>query len=485
MKQLTIKPFLLLFIAIFLAATACQKTEKIQHDKIKSTNLLEDKFFNSHRTANPNEKIIIEFIKRKNDKDDFVEKAIKQIGYPLWDKVLTIKKADKRNSARGSEQDSLSVFYIPFVRDRQHYVNASLVVSTQKNDTTLTFVCDWQYKNKVHGSTNSDTTAERIALFFMTMDNHTFGYNEFNLTDTRLFPKAKHRNGNGKKFGFLNNSSSSQRQFNRLENYEICIDYYVCGDPDWCAAHGGCDYGHCAAEEGEEGYCYLESTNCEEIWIPTGGGSGGSGNSGGGEGGGSGGGGGTEIPECEDPDAECGPGWDPSGGSGLYEVVANQLNSILAPDDYFYFVSNLNPNQSLIFTHVTDFQNYLNENENNYLIDLTGSPTIINQDERIEYGKISFGFGGGVEVGVKVTKTGNLWSVIEVTSTDYGLTLSWSWQHDHYAQSTNGNEITIDVYGYIKYNIFVEGIGTVYKSKRHYRLKVDKTTGKITSISKI
>ena len=45
----------------------------------QQTKYVEEKFFTSHRSSNPAEKTIVEFMKRKNDKEHFVEQTVKQM----------------------------------------------------------------------------------------------------------------------------------------------------------------------------------------------------------------------------------------------------------------------------------------------------------------------------------------------------------------------------------------------------------------------
>lgn len=236
---------------------------------------------------------------------------------------------------------------MPFVRDSQNFVNASLIIKTQPEDTTFYYICDWQYQNRVHGSPAIDTTAERYAVFFMLLDNRTFGYTEFNLIDTDLFPLATPWPGGEKKLGFINISSPTSGRNNLFEYHEICVDFYVCGNPEWCAEHGGCDYLNCASGAGQPGHCYLVSSICDGWWEETGGGGGNGGNTGGtgGTGGGGGGTGGSTPPGCEEGPTSgrnynpCGGGWTPipiedePGGGGSTPpndtTIANNLKKLI------------------------------------------------------------------------------------------------------------------------------------------------------------
>lgn len=45
-------------------------------------NTVTDKFFNSHRSNDPTEKALIDYLKRVNEKEEFVETTVKRIGFP-------------------------------------------------------------------------------------------------------------------------------------------------------------------------------------------------------------------------------------------------------------------------------------------------------------------------------------------------------------------------------------------------------------------
>ena len=173
-----------LILVGLLVYTSCRKIDR-QADQPVNVNP-ESRFFKSHRSSDPLEEALVNFIKRENDKNPFIDKVIKQIGYPYWEKGIFVSK---RSSVHGrSFSDSSLVVYVPFVRDSQSYVNASMAIRIAPGDTSFRYLCDWQYSNQTFSTTSiSDTTAEKFALLFMVLNNNTFGYCNFNITDNRLF----------------------------------------------------------------------------------------------------------------------------------------------------------------------------------------------------------------------------------------------------------------------------------------------------------
>ena len=68
-----------------------------------------------------------------------------------------------------------------------------------------------------------------------------------------------------------------------------------------------------------------------------------------------------------------------------------------------------------------------------------------------------------------------------VTSSDWGVTFSFSWEQSSYDSNTKDELTTINIYGKLKYNIFIEGIETVYTELKHFQVVVNNKTGKEVS----
>lgn len=323
MKRQKITLLTLVLIGLFVYVS-CRKIDYRQNEQTTIASV-EEKFFNSHRTADPSEKVLVEFLKRQNDKLHFVEKTAMQIGFPRWNKAIAKGKL-KANQRTSNDNSKSTLFYIPFTRDSDNYVNAAMIIKISASDTSFSYLCDWQYRSKVHGAPNAKNSVESYALFFMLLDNQTLGHQNFRLTDTKLFSKAAPRTNHNRKLQILNiHSSKSNARTSLYEYHEICLDFYVCGDPDWCADNGGCDYLNCASPSGASGHCYLVQAFCDGWWEDDG--SGGGGTGGGSTGGGSGGGGsgsgdgtpptcsGTPVARTMLPEG-CTSGWQPYDGGG-------------------------------------------------------------------------------------------------------------------------------------------------------------------------
>ena len=346
--------------ATALIYISCSKTDiqnRILIDKqMPST---EDKFFNSHRSSNLTEKALVEFVKRENSKEHFVGQTVDQIGYPRWDKIIKQSKANAKVSnasvAQGNknfsinENSSVTIYYVPFVRDSQNYVNATMVIKASAKDTTINYLCDWQYRNKKHGILQIDTTAESYALFFMRIDNWTLGHTKFNITDPSLFVSSSYPQTSSKQISFVKQSSqsvSSQGVATFLELVDDCTGIYVCvsGTSSSVAPENNCNCGqnNHYSTESLAMPCYYMGGWCNDSEDDSGddgigiiGGDGGGGGGGGGSS--SSGGGGVPPSPCnttvttlsaqksvatfQAQPCDGNPGWEPIVVSGIKEII--------------------------------------------------------------------------------------------------------------------------------------------------------------------
>jgi hypothetical protein len=291
---------------------SCRKIDR-QPDKPINANP-QSKFFNSHRSSDPLETALVNFIKRENDKSPFIDKVIKQIGYPYWDKGMTVSKQHVRGR---SASDSSIIVYIPFVRDSQNYVNASMAISVAPGDTSFKYLCDWQYASMTFSTGSiADTSAEKTALLFMALGRNIFGYSTYDISDKRLFHNSSNytdtarirRHVTIEPVQSSNKSSTLASICYTTTVWTITVNWHCVG----CV--GACDM--CTAMCVDYSVSNHTEVNCfdEEVGgSQTGGGTSG--------GGGSGTGGGTTPPECSGPVAarnETGtnppcvpPGWNP------------------------------------------------------------------------------------------------------------------------------------------------------------------------------
>lgn len=295
---------LLLWLGILASViyVACRKMDNPTSQPVQKTG--EERFFNARQSDDPVMQIVTNYLQRKNETLHFVDRTIKQIGYPYWDKAIITKMASATHRSAG---DSNIVVYVPFVRDSQTYVNASLVVKMTSADTSFNYLCDWQYSQMPNTPASPVDSAERFALFLMVMDNAVFGHRDFAITDPQLFTY----NGNtvsSVHITLLNQTGRYGQSNVMAASVPACINAAL--NLTGCVNCGNVTTQQCWNEY------YGVNTN------GTGGGSGG-----GSGGGGSSGGGGTP-PSCTG--TGCGTGWIPVSPTGC-----NPFISTLAGDSAF------------------------------------------------------------------------------------------------------------------------------------------------------
>ena len=307
----------LLFPGIILAGLlvyiSCRKIDR-QTDKPVNTST-ESKFFTNHASSNSLVQAITQFVKGENSRYKFVDKLVKQIGYPYWDKATIVSKSHIGVVNRANTEDSVNITYIPFVRDSQNYVNASLLIKTSPSDTAFQFLLDWQYASYGFDTTSQDWNGRDIFNLFASFDKEVFGRSAFQITDNRLFGEPD----SGKIVVVkIRPQQQTQQRANILISVTMCNYVAVCYGPAWY--NSWCD-GDCT--EDCEYYTHTE-TECTTFWIedgwtPGGGGTGGGSGSGGGGGSGNGG---WNPPPCPGGTVRgatyenCTPGWIPPGEGG-------------------------------------------------------------------------------------------------------------------------------------------------------------------------
>jgi uncharacterized membrane protein YgcG len=233
------KIFLLTYlgISVLIFNLSCKKFDSAQTPKEIQANSYDVNFFNSHRTNDIKENAIVNYLKRINEKENFVDKVVKQIGYPRWDKAIYTRESN--NNSFAASNDSSNIFFIPFVRDSQNYVNASLIIETNSSDTSFQFKCDWQYTQMQNTPNSVQDSAENFAVLIMKLDQAVFGYTKFSILDNNLFKR------NNKNAISIELAAPNQNSGNNLMLAEGCsevtISWNDCPYPSCNGAGGSCD----------------------------------------------------------------------------------------------------------------------------------------------------------------------------------------------------------------------------------------------------
>jgi hypothetical protein len=223
-------------IGLLIFSISCKKFDTAQEPNEAMENSYEEKFFNSHRTSDSKENAIVNYVKRINEKEKFVNNAVKQIGFPRWDKITLYTSKYNINSF-ASSNDSTHTYFVPFVRDSQNFVNASLIIVANPSDTTFRFRYNWQYLQMQNTPNSVLDSAENFAIMFMRLDKAVFGYKKFSITDNNLFK----RNGKNAIHVELRDSVIQNNLYEQVTCTSITITYNDCYAPDSDECSGGCD----------------------------------------------------------------------------------------------------------------------------------------------------------------------------------------------------------------------------------------------------
>jgi len=311
-------PLLLFYLVALTLIISCKKLDQLTVEETKQFVKSESRFFTDHAPKDTLVKSVLGFVKRENEKHQFVDNLIKKIGYPYWDKAIIARRGNGFSGRATS--DSTNTVFIPFVMDSAKTVNHTLIVKTSPSDTNFLLIADWQYVKQTYGSPSVDSTAENVALLFMMEDKNVFGYDRFTITDSNLFSTIPTSpNYNGREIRFPTSAARTMLEY----EVEVCFNTYVCNYPNSTNCSDGCDYMNCATNINP---CHLVLSVCWYYTYDVGGGGWSTGSGGGPEGGvygGGGSGGGWnswDPPICEEEPQgrsanyqDCGPGWIPPG----------------------------------------------------------------------------------------------------------------------------------------------------------------------------
>jgi hypothetical protein len=163
--------------------------------------------------------------------------------------------------------------------------------------------------------------------------------------------------------------------------------------------------------------------------------------------------------------------------SSTLQTVQNDLNSMLREGDSYEF-SNSIPSNAQSFNSVSEFMNSIDPGLSSYdeiLNNTAGVGDTIIQTRFFRHLQIC-----GEDVYITLTK-GPIYTFKSVSSSSFGaLSTIWGWEEKVSGSTVNNNVITVTVIGYRTLDVFIQGIGTVYKQKVTFTIKIDRNRGCIT-----
>jgi hypothetical protein len=444
----------LLFACLLILDISCKKSAI--HDEVNNNSVIEAQLFN---LSEVNDAEIIEVanqIKQEGKEKNFLKYFLENNGTPLW------SNATKKG---GNE---MYIVVIPFVREKSKEVDGFIVAMKNKGNNFSLSLFRKDFLKKYGFSSSEKLNATDVQVMLNYFNHKIFNKTTFSLQNAMQVPVEIRRKHDDIHPYFLvghikNISANTENEAFRTTS-SFCFD--VSEEVEWWHdPDGTSDPCHCS---GNEYYLYTV-TEVMTICVDLGGG------------GGYVDSGGWWI---GDPVLGGGGG---GGGGGPYYTTEQKLNALLGPGDSYYFVNN-DPNmpqepweeEPVNYGSVEAFEAAIK----NYKFET--SISFDQGDEKVLNARIGRVLFGGYDIKVKIKKnSSNIYEVQNVTSDEYGNTLGWSWTQSQYTVNVGSEIIQVDIWGKEKYNIFLEGIGTVYSKEQHYRIMINKLTGKMTFVEKI
>lgn len=188
--RIAIRNRLILFFSMLsISFHACRKIDELTAKPAMAT---KRDFFEIPPGTDPTVIRIVNEIKRRNDKNEFVSEFATQNGYPLWNKVVKISpKINGRISLKNSQENHAmdntdTIVFIPLVLDNQGKVKGFIKAAV--NDSIyMNYSLEQFYKNYPFFSSSNEVTADRFAEFMMYLNALVFGEKKFLISDKRLF----------------------------------------------------------------------------------------------------------------------------------------------------------------------------------------------------------------------------------------------------------------------------------------------------------
>ena len=157
-------------------------------------------------------------------------------------------------------------------------------------------------------------------------------------------------------------------------------------------------------------------------------------------------------------------------------LLYSKLNSIILTNDSFTIDDTINPDEALTFESVEEFEEYKNTFSFDSDIDIIDNQNGTHTTTfKVNYYTCALNI--NVSQKLQDESTNQDYEVVNLSTILSGFTLGLSWNQSSYDYTIYNSIAYIDLYGYINYNLFIEGIGTIYTEYKHYEMRVDIETG--------
>ena len=244
-----------------------------------------EKFFTVPSGTNAQVLRVMDEIKKRNNRKEFVTQFAASNGYPVWNKVLmgTSQKQYANASLSGNNLDGVTdtTILIPFVMEGEFSVKG-FIRATLNDSVSLSYSLAKDYKVYEEKLDNSKTASSAFAMLSMVLNKMVFNEDYYKITNPKLFSTDTLHDKTSKiKITAFNFSITDSAGFKQTT---ICVEHSTilthCGTPDNAACIPVCDAPFCPG-----GQCWqveISQTACYTAGLPDIGGTGGGGDNGGG-----------------------------------------------------------------------------------------------------------------------------------------------------------------------------------------------------------
>ncbi|NCU05327.1 MAG: hypothetical protein GXC73_15220 [Chitinophagaceae bacterium] len=236
MKVINTQNLLLVTIVFFFSVftiSSCRKTtQKENSSNTLVKKALEREFFTIPTGTDKSVIRIAEKLKKYNSEYFFIDRVVKNEGFPIWDKSLILgnNSAYQITSRTANENDTLLVF-IPLSPVNTTEINGVFAGKVVGDSVVkINHIKESDYA-KLGFSDSSKLNADNLISLLMYIQNRVFGTESFVVNDLRLFKDIKPATKNKEKlirFNAINNELSSRAINSRLIEIEYC--YKISGN---------------------------------------------------------------------------------------------------------------------------------------------------------------------------------------------------------------------------------------------------------------
>jgi len=124
---------------VLVIYAACRK---IDYNPPKKDNKAGNDFFLAYPANDKSVLAVQGYMRREDEKYNFIDKMVERIGFPWWNKATVLLDDIRQNNSRSGTGDSLTIVYLPFVREGENFVNAIMQFSMTQLDTNWRGLCD-------------------------------------------------------------------------------------------------------------------------------------------------------------------------------------------------------------------------------------------------------------------------------------------------------------------------------------------------------